>query len=116
MMREVFTTLETQMPELLAEMRADLANTPLKRELVLLDSKWVFNGTGQLEYYTDRHVDLVGKFQILENHNLVRDITFNSVRRYLMSELLAAYLCGQSRNDVPQSPRIKGFTKGHTTR
>lgn len=110
-MHDVFTKLEAQMPELLAEMRADLVRSPLKREMVLLDSRWVFNGTGQLEYYTDRHTDLDSKLQILANHGLVRDITFNSVRRYLMSESLAAYLRDELSEsaDVPESPRIKGF-------
>lgn len=115
-MREIFQRLESQMPDLLAEMRDDLHNWPLRRELVLLHSTWTYwAGGDEFEYYFDKHPDLTSKFQILSNYGLVSDITFNEVQRYLMSETLAAYLCGEYSEPepnivAPESPRVKGFT------
>ena len=43
-------------------------------------------------YYYDDHPDLDDKLRILENEGLVRDITYNNARRYVLSERLAEYL------------------------
>ena len=75
------------------EMRKDMSDTPLRREIVLLQRNWIYNGKGnELVYYFDDHPDLLAKFQILANHGLVSDIKFNDVARYMMYEELVQYL------------------------
>jgi len=59
---------------------------PLKR-------KWSYWAKGnELCYYFDDHPDLLSQIQILENNGLVREITYNNVQRYIMSEEFAQYL------------------------
>jgi|GEM_PF-1851494 hypothetical protein len=90
---DLFKRLETQMPALFAEMRIDLTGHPLRRELVLLKRTWSYWAKGnELFYYFDDHPDLLSQFQILSNHGLVQDITYNNATRYLLSEELATYL------------------------
>jgi len=44
------------MPNLVAEMRADLADNPLGREFILLERSWIYNRRGNtLVYYFDDH-------------------------------------------------------------
>lgn len=89
----VFARLEQQMPGLLDEMRRDLAEHPLRREVVLLERDWSYWASGEeLAYFFDDHVDLSSNFQILANLRLVADITFNGVVRFRISEELAQYL------------------------
>ncbi|MDO8142925.1 MAG: hypothetical protein Q6358_15615 [Candidatus Brocadiales bacterium] len=88
-----FARLEKQMPQLLIEMRQDIARHPLRREFVLLKRNWTYWAKGnELFYYFDNHPDLLSQIQILENYGLVREITYNNVQRYIMSEELAQYL------------------------
>lgn len=113
MSSDLFAQLETKMPMLLNEMRQDLALTPLKREVVLLEKSWIiYNAKGsELRYNMDQHPDLLSQFQILQNYGLVTEITYNSVTRYSISETLAAYLRGELQTSGKQlSPPIKGFT------
>ncbi len=82
------------MPALLEEMREDLRNHPTSREFVVLKLAWVYNSGGTyLAYYLDDHEDLEGKLQVLANLGLVREITYNNVRRFLFEEELVDYLC-----------------------
>jgi hypothetical protein len=88
-----FPRLEQLMPELLAEMRQDLAQSPLRREFVLLKRAWAYWASGtEFMYYLDDHADLENKVRILENVGLVQDITSKNVSRYRISERLARYL------------------------
>jgi hypothetical protein len=90
---EKFKRLEIQMPALMAEMRKDLATCPLRREIVMLQRSWNYQAKGnELLYYTDDHPDLLSQLQILSNHGLAKDITYNNATRYLLSEDLARYL------------------------
>ncbi|MHB0878432.1 MAG: hypothetical protein ACYC5O_20545 [Anaerolineae bacterium] len=91
---EMFAKLERLMPDLLAEMRDDLRDCPTNREFVLLGSRWVYNSGGKpfVSYYFENHADLENKMHVLENLGLIRDIAFNDVKRYVMSEKLADYL------------------------
>ncbi len=83
------------MPALLEEMREDLSNHPTSREFVVLKSTWVYNSPDfYLAYYLDQHEDLEGKLQVLENLGFIRDITYNSVRRFLFQEQFVDYLTG----------------------
>ena len=88
-----FQRMERLMPALLAEMRADLAEFPLRREFVVMKRSWTYWAKGnELFYYYDDHPDLDDKLRILENEGLVRDATYNNAKRYIISEELADYL------------------------
>jgi len=90
---DTFVRVEHQMPALLAEMREDLGVHPLRREMVVLKRSWSYWAKGnEFAYFIDDHPDLLSELQILANHGLVEDITYNNVTRYLMSEDLARYL------------------------
>lgn len=89
----VFERMERLMPSLLAEMRNDLGEHALRREVVLLKRSWSYWAKGnELVYYYDDHPDLDDKFRILENEGLVNEITYNNTKRFVLSEDLAAYL------------------------
>jgi hypothetical protein len=89
----VLQRMERLMPALLAEMRQDLIGSPLRREVVLLKRVWGYWAQGnELVYYYEDHNDLDDKLHILANEHLVREITYNNVKRYMLSERLAEYL------------------------
>ncbi len=90
---EVLERMERLMPALLAEMRQDLTAYPLRREFVVLKRSWSYWAKGnELVYHYDDHADLDDKLRILENERLVQDITYNNIKRYVLSEQLAEYL------------------------
>jgi hypothetical protein len=90
---KIFEKLEKLMPDLFSEMRTDLREHPLRREFVLLQKNWMYwAGGNELAYYYDDHAELEGMIHILLNHNLINDITFNEVARYVMTEELIDYL------------------------
>ncbi len=85
--------LDKMMPKLLGEMRKDLEKFPFRREFVVLERAWLYWARGhELAYFHDDHDELLGKLQILKSHNLISEITFNGVKRFLISEELADYL------------------------
>ena len=90
----VFHKLESLMPALLAEMRKDLTEYPLAREIIVLSRSWTYNGDGStlLIYYYEDHSQLKDKMTILCNHLLLVDITYNNVKRHNLTEKLADYL------------------------
>jgi hypothetical protein len=89
----VFERVERLMGALLAEMRRDLAEYPLRREFVVMKRTWSYWAKGnELFYYYDDHADLDDKLRILENEGLVRETTYNNAKRYVLSEELADYL------------------------
>lgn len=90
----VFHKLEALIPTLLAEIRKDLAEYPLVREIILLSRTWTYNGDGStlLIYYYEDHSQLKDKMTILCNYQLLTDITYNNVKRYNLTEELADYL------------------------
>jgi len=88
-----FAKAEQLMPELLAEMRRDLASHPLCREFVVMKKNNGYWAKGnELFYFYDDHPELDNKLRILESLELVRDITYNNATRFLMTERLAEYL------------------------
>jgi hypothetical protein len=88
-----FTRLERLMPELLDEMRQDLAANPLRREFVLLKKTWLYWASGnEFMYFFEEHPELEIKVGILENESMVQDISSKDVRRFRMTERLAQYL------------------------
>jgi len=90
-----YEKIERLMPALVKEMRDDLNKYPTKREFVILRRGWIYNSSGTfLAYYLDEHEDLEGKLRILENLGLIREITYNSVRRFVFQEKFVDYLTG----------------------
>lgn len=83
--------MEKQMPELFSEIRNDLIQYPLRREFIIMSKNWSYNGES-LVYYFEDHSELKGKLQVLQNHNLIREITYNNVERFIILEELAEYL------------------------
>ncbi len=80
----VFSKVERLMPDLLAEMRTDILQSPLCREFVVLRKSWVFwypEGTIFTYYYED-HAELDNKLQLLQNLRLIRDVRGTSVVRH----------------------------------
>lgn len=99
----MFTKVEQLMPVLLTEMRQDLAQSPLKREIVISFRRHTYNGKGnELIYYHEDHTDLLDKMTILCNYKLLADITYNNVKRYQCSELLADYLIQPKSQILPE--------------
>jgi hypothetical protein len=90
-----FLRAERLMPDLIAEMRDDLAENPLSREFVILKKSWSYWAKGnELAYFYDDHSDLDNKLQILQGLGLVQDITYNNTKRFIITERLAEYLGG----------------------
>jgi hypothetical protein len=90
-----FAKVEKLIPDLLAEIRADLADHRLFREFVLLEKGSVYNHReNYLVYYFEDHPELENQVRILENHGFVKNTKYNNVARYVMSEELAEYLLG----------------------
>ncbi len=84
---------ERLMPDLLSAMREDLASRPLVREFVILKRDGSTTAVARsLLTITRDHQDLDEKLQILANLGLIREITYNNVDRYLISEFFAEYL------------------------
>lgn len=91
-----FAKLESTMPDMFNEMRNDLTAYPLSREFVILKKSWTYWAKGnELVYYFEDHPELENKLLILENHGLIREITYNNVSRYIIAEELASYLMRQ---------------------
>lgn len=88
-----FAKAERLMPALIDEMREDLSTKPLTREFILFKKVWQYNGACPTTYFYDDHPDLDDKVRVLENLRLVRNVAFNDVKRYRMSEPFAEYLC-----------------------
>lgn len=84
-----FTRVERDMPELIAEMRADLAAHPLARRFTCLSKNWVAN-TDALAYYYESHPALDDKIRILQSIGLVQEVfSKTSLRFYLITEPFA---------------------------
>jgi hypothetical protein len=87
--------IERLMPELMAEMRQDLASSPLCRELIAISRRVTFcypQDRRMLTYYFEDHADLLSKLMILQNHGFIRDIRHNDVPRFAFEEEFADYL------------------------
>lgn len=90
-----YEKIERLMPALIKEMRDDLIKYPTKREFVILRRGWIYSSSGTfLAYYLDEHEDLEGKLRVLENLDFIREITYNSVRRFVFQEKFVDYLTG----------------------
>ena len=76
------------MPALINEFKEDIEKNPLMREFILQGRGWVYNSGGRkiLVYFFEDHEDLEAKIRLLENNNLVNEITFNNVKRFVFTE------------------------------
>lgn len=76
------------MPELIQEIGNDLNQHAIFREFILIKKGWSYNPGARehLVYFYDDHPDLDAKILLLENHGLVRDITYNNTKRYVLEE------------------------------
>jgi hypothetical protein len=91
-----FLALERKLPELLAEMRADLKLKPFTREFIVLSRKVTYN-PGPIPYFTyylEDHDELLAKLQICEHFDAIYDAQRNNVPRWNFSEDFADYLLG----------------------
>jgi hypothetical protein len=92
---KVFLKLEKMIPELLVSMKEDLLEYPFAREFIIMYKGNIYNGDENnliLAYYFEDYSFLRNKLRLLENHQLIYEITYNSVPRFVMSEELANYL------------------------
>ena len=84
------------MPDLVAEMRGDLRDNPLRREFVVLKKAWSYWAKGnELFYYYDDHADLDSKLQVLQSLGFVRDITYNNTKRFIFADHFVDWLLGE---------------------
>jgi hypothetical protein len=76
------------MPSLINEIKTDIENNPLFREFILLKKGTVYNSRRKdyFVYYYDEHEDLDAKILLLENNELVKDITYNNTKRFVINE------------------------------
>jgi hypothetical protein len=89
-----FADLERKMPELIAEMRADLRQKRFTREFVVLSNNWSYNSgrVPHFSYFFEDHPELLGKLQICVHYRAIYDVKFNDVVRYNFSEDFVDYL------------------------
>jgi hypothetical protein len=83
-----FDKIFTLMPLLINEIKADIGANPLLREFIVQRKGWQYNSGGRtlLVYYYEDHEDLDAKIRLLVNNNLVNDITYNNVKRFVLNE------------------------------
>jgi hypothetical protein len=76
------------MPALIDEFKEDIEKNPLLREFILQGKGWHYNSGGRklLTYFYEDHEDLEAKIRLLENNNLVDDITYNNTKRFVFTE------------------------------
>jgi len=88
--KQEFNKIRSQMPELIAEMKADFNRheNDSTREFVILPSdKVTFNSTqSRFIYYENQHQNLKGQIDVLENHGYIIDVTFSNAPIYRITE------------------------------
>lgn len=89
-----FERLERMMPDLIAEMRDDVAKSPLTRELIVLGKGWIYNSgpRSYFQYFFEEHDDILSKLRIMENYRAIIDIKYNDVYRYQLTEDFVEFL------------------------
>ena len=84
------------MPELIAEIKDDLAKHPneLVREFVVVANEriTVNHDRPRFHYFEDRHSGLKNKVQVLVDAGYVRDISTNRLPIYRMSDQFVAFV------------------------
>ena len=103
-LEKIYNKIENLMKELLDEMTDDLINNPLYRKFVVIPTKdLIYLSSGdEFIYYGDEICQLQEKVNILENYNLVIDITEKNVNRYQFNENFVEWLMERNSNFVVQ--------------
>lgn len=93
-----FSDLEKKAPRLLEEMRADLSENQLVREIIVLNkgAMYIPGPTPFFAYYYEEHENLASLMTILQHYGAIYDITFNNVPRYNLNEEFVSYLLGEA--------------------
>ncbi len=88
-----FGKVVTLLPDLLAEMKADMAKDRNMREFAVVAKKsFASNHSGGFIYYKDVTPDLDTKISILEEQGLVRQVRAGGMPIYRMNDNFVAYL------------------------
>jgi hypothetical protein len=90
-----FQKLEQKMPNLVAEMRDDLASKPFIREFIIISKKVIYNGNLEnpiFSYYFEDHDNLKPMLKVMQNYGAIIETTHNSVDRFEFTEDFAEYL------------------------
>jgi len=87
-----FSDLEQTIPGLLSEMQADLAATPLIRDIIMLDkSTYAYNWpTDHFGFFEDKSPGVLSKLRLLIDHGLLEEL--KSDFAYRITPELAKYL------------------------
>ena len=89
--KKQFLAAKKQMPELMAEMKADLSTDDGQhvREFFVIQHRRIAMGRSErprFSYFVEEHGDLHGKMSILENHGYIIDVTPGNTPIYRMTE------------------------------
>lgn len=89
---EVFAELEEMMPDFLGDLRKELAEHPLIRDIIVLDKKSIaYNWPDDhLMFSEDENPGARSKMRVFENYGLVKELKDGFA--YRVSERLAKYL------------------------
>lgn len=89
----LFNKAEKMMPDLLEAIRQDLSGHPLRREVVIYKKSVTYNAGGnELYYHHEDHESLEDKMTILCGLHLIKEITYNNIRRFNLTEDFVEYL------------------------
>ncbi len=86
---EAFRKVASRMPDLIAEMKEDLAKkgNEFIREFFIISKRWSLNaGSPSFVYSFEDHENLQGKVHVLENYGFVYDVTPGNAKKYRMTE------------------------------
>lgn len=91
-----FADLERKIPHLLAEIRQDLLESPLVRQIILLSKRFMYTPgtTPFFVYYYETHDKLDSMLTIMQHYGAAYDISFNDVPRYNLTEEFVSFLVG----------------------
>ncbi|MCA9037678.1 MAG: CHAT domain-containing protein [Planctomycetaceae bacterium] len=91
-----FKEILRQMPELIAEMKADLESDDgeFVREFFVMSKKVTLGGSSKprFAYYLEDHGNLKGKIDILENYGFLIDVTPGNTSIYRMTEEFVSHV------------------------
>lgn len=91
--KQILNKMERQMSGLFSEIRNDLSQHPFRREFIIISKDHHYWAKGnELVYYFEDHPELRSKLQILQNLNLIKEITYNNTERFIILEELAEYI------------------------
>lgn len=89
--RNLFVKIQRLMPKLISEMVEDVngeGNETIREFILLPNERVSFNSGGKMRftYFMNKHHDLCGKIQILEQEGMIVDVTPGNTPIYRMSE------------------------------